>query len=399
MNINDHSFAKTMHLNSTHALPPTDLGEEPLIRYLNQILIDAVLLGISDLHFEPYENSYRIRSRKDGILHETARLPLKLAPRLTSRLKILSNLDISERRLPQDGRFKIDDISELKGIDFRISSCPTLFGEKIVIRILEFLSKKFNIDDLGLEGFQKELLLNHLQKPQGLILVTGPTGSGKTRTLYSSINLLNSINRNIISCEDPIEIYLPGINQVNVNLKAGLTFANALRSFLRQDPDVIMIGEIRDLETASIAIQAAQTGHLVLSTVHTNSAVETINRLLHMGIPPYQLATSCSLVIAQRLIRLLCSHCKITSLLPQQFSPNLEPNQCKHCKLGYSGRTAIYECMPISTEIQNLILNNASVIELKHLAVKEGMWDLRRSALHKVELGISSLEEVYRVVG
>jgi type IV pilus assembly protein PilB len=392
--------------------PNLDNDDEPLIGYVNQLLIEAVDQTISDLHFEPHESFYRIRVRKDGILYEHRRLPLKLIPRLTSRLKIMAKLDISERRLPQDGRFKINDISKLKDIDFRVSCCPTLFGEKVVVRILPTFSQNNNLEALGFESFQKALLLECLQKPQGLILVTGPTGSGKTRSLYSALNILNRCHRNIISCEDPVEICVPGITQVNVNLKAGLTFANALRSFLRQDPDVIMIGEIRDAETAEIATKASETGHLVLSTLHTNSAAETINRLIHMGIPYYQLATSLTLIVAQRLIRILCSHCKILNQYPETiipasypsmepsiiYSPNLQSTpSCPHCKFGYQGRTAIYECMPLSMDLQKMILNKASVLDLENQALQEGMWNLRTSAMNKVKQGITSLEEVFRV--
>lgn len=385
-----------------------DAEELPLIQFINNLLVDAVQQGISDLHFEPYDNYYRLRIRQDGILYEISKLPLKLKDSLVSRLKIMSNLDISERRLPQDGRFNIDQAAQ---IDFRISTCPTLFGEKIVIRILDLKQSQFDIDNLGFEAHQKELLLSYLQKPQGMILVTGPTGSGKTLSLYTAVNLLNTEHCNILTCEDPIEIYLPGINQVNINVKAGLNFANALRAFLRQDPDIIMLGEIRDLETAEIAIKASQTGHLLLSTLHTNSATATINRLMHMGIPHFNLASSLSLIIAQRLARRLCQSCKIPYTLPGKILEPLgfatdkldeillfKPNGCVNCKNGYKGRIGIYELLAITPNIQRAILNHENTIELQRKAEQEGMWSLKKAAFNKVRGGITSLEEIQRVI-
>lgn len=396
-------------LNNRSSLSLSSPADElPLIQWLNQLLISAVAEGVSDLHFEPYENYSRLRVRQDGILYETAKLPLKVGPQIISRLKILSNLDISERRLPQDGRFKID---QMPHIDFRLSSCPTLFGEKIVVRILDLKQTHFDIDQLGFESAQKNLLLTHLYKPQGMILVTGPTGSGKTLTLYSAVHLLNTEARNILTCEDPIEIYLPGINQVNINLKAGLTFANILRAFLRQDPDIIMLGEIRDLETAEIAIKAAQTGHLLLSTLHTNSAIATIDRLMQMGVLNFNLASSLTLVIAQRLARRLCPHCKS----PSAFSPaallqlgfTLEdienamffsPTGCEYCHNGYRGRIGIYELLSIDPNIQRSILKGEHSIQLREIAEKNGMLNLKKAAFHKVIQGITSLEEIQRVI-
>lgn len=424
-NINAKTIAKANAIANAHgdAIAKTNSQDMPLIQFLNNLLLEAVQKNVSDLHFELYENHYRLRSRRDGILYETTHLPLKFAPQIASRLKILSNLDISERRLPQDGRFKISALSnnpkydscDFSHINFRISSCPTLFGEKIVVRILDSKQTQFNIDALGFEPFQKEILLKHLYKPQGMILVTGPTGSGKTLSLYTAIHLLNTSERNILSCEDPVEIYLPGINQVNINLKAGLNFPNTLRAFLRQDPDVIMLGEIRDLETAEIAVKAAQTGHLVLSTLHTNSAIETINRLMHMGVASFNLASALTLVIAQRLVRRLCQFCKIKlpefpasqvslqmGFVPEDiqalsfFGPN--PTGCEACQNGYNGRMGIYELLPISSELQMAILKGNHAVDLQKKAEQQGMWNLKQVAFNKVKQGITSLEEVQRVI-
>ena len=389
----------------------TEAEDAPIVRFINKIILDAVNMGASDLHFEPYEKIYRVRFRHDGMLFEHASPPVNIAARFSARLKVMSRLDISERRIPQDGRFKMR-ISNTRTIDFRVSTCPTLFGEKIVMRILDPSSAKLGIDALGYEDFQKDLFMKAIFKPQGLVLVTGPTGSGKTVSLYTALNILNTAERNISTCEDPVEINLAGINQVNVNVKAGLTFGIALRAFLRQDPDVIMVGEIRDLETAEIAVKAAQTGHMVLSTLHTNSAADTLTRLINMGIPSYNLATSVTLVIAQRLARRLCVNCKIPEEVPEAallqvgftpeeiptlkiFGPNVKG--CEKCKEGYKGRVGLYEVMNVSHAISSIIMAGGNSIDLSKQAAAEGMWDLRRSALNKVKLGQTSLEEVYRV--
>lgn len=391
------------------ALTGTETDEAPIVRFINKLLLDAVNTGASDLHFEPYEKSYRIRFRQDGILSEISSPPVTLSPRISARLKVMSRLDISERRVPQDGRFKMR-ISSHRVIDFRVSTCPTLFGEKVVMRVLDPSSTKLDADTLGFEDFQKQLFLKNIHKPQGMVIVTGPTGSGKTVTLYTALNILNTPEVNISSCEDPVEINLPGINQVNVNVKAGLTFASALRAFLRQDPDIIMVGEIRDLETAEIAIKAAQTGHMVLSTLHTNSAADSLTRLINMGIPAYNLATSVSLVIAQRLARKLCPNCKVPVTIPEHALLELGfkedelksltlfgPKGCELCKEGYKGRIAIYELMPVTPAIGNIVMEGGNAIALSEQALKEGMWDLRRSVLHKVKQGLVSLEEINRV--
>lgn len=386
-----------------------DSEDAPVVRFINKIILDAVNSGASDLHFEPYEKTYRIRVRRDGILYENATPPVNIANRFSARLKVMARLDISERRIPQDGRFKMR-LSNNRTIDFRVSTCPTLFGEKIVLRVLDPSSARLGIDALGYESAQKELFMNAIHKPQGMVLVTGPTGSGKTVSLYTALNILNTNDVNISTCEDPVEINLPGINQVNVNIKAGLTFSVALRAFLRQDPDVIMVGEIRDLETAEIAVKAAQTGHMVLSTLHTNSASDTLTRMINMGIPAYNLATSITLVIAQRLARLLCQHCKIPATVPENallqlgFSkdeiPTLqlfEPKGCEKCKHGYKGRIGIYEVLYVTPLISNIIMSGGNAIEIYAAAVKEGMWDLRKAGLNKVKQGLTSLEELFRI--
>lgn len=387
----------------------TETEDAPIVRFINKIILEAVNSGASDLHFEPYEKTYRVRFRRDGILYEHATPPVNIAARFAARLKVMSRMDISERRIPQDGRFKMR-ISNNRAIDFRVSSCPTLFGEKIVMRILDPSSAKIGIDALGYEDFQKELFLKALHKPQGMFLVTGPTGSGKTISLYTGLNILNTTERNISTCEDPIEINLPGINQVNVNIKAGLTFATTLRAFLRQDPDVIMVGEIRDLETAEIAVKAAQTGHMVLSTLHTNSAADTLTRLINMGIPAYNLATSVTIVIAQRLARKLCQVCKTPmdipepALLQMGFKPEeiptlkvYGPKGCEQCKDGYKGRLGVFEIMPVTPEISKIIMAGGNAIDLYNQAIKEGMWDLKQSCLYKVKMGLTSLEEISRI--
>jgi len=374
------------------------------------VMLDAIKRGASDIHFEPYERSYRIRFRLDGVLKEVATPPVQLAIKLSARLKVMSRLDIAERRVPQDGRIKMK-ISKNRAIDFRVSTCPTLFGEKTVMRILDSSSATLGIDSLGYEPFQKQLYMEALARPHGMILVTGPTGSGKTVSLYTGLNILNTEDTNISTAEDPVEIMLPGINQVNINPKVGLTFAGALRAFLRQDPDVIMVGEIRDLETAEIALKAAQTGHLVLSTLHTNDAPKTLTRLVDMGVKPYAIATSVSLIIAQRLARRLCNSCKAKldipdeALLKEGFTPEeiatglqiFGPVGCTQCTDGYKGRTGIYEVMPVSEEIGRIIMTGGSVLDIKEQAKREGVWGLRQSALSKVKMGVTSLEEINRV--
>jgi type IV pilus assembly protein PilB len=383
--------------------------EAPIIRFVNKIILDAINCDASDIHFEPYENEYRVRYRIDGVLQEIARPPSNLSGRLASRIKVMADLDISEKRLPQDGRFKLR-LSKKRSVGFRINTCPTLFGEKIVLRILDPTMAKVGIDKLGFEDKQRECFEQTIKRNQGMTLVTGPTGSGKTVTLYTALNILNQPNINISTVEDPIEIYLSGINQVNVNNKTGLDFAMALRSFLRQDPDVIMVGEIRDTETAEIAIQAAQTGHLVLSTLHTNSAAETLTRLVNMNIAAFNIATSVSLVIAQRLVRCLCTKCRIevklekAVLLDEGFIEEdlkelsiYKPQGCKACKDGYRGRIGIYEVLPITDSIGRIIMSNGSSLDIAERAKKEGMIDLRRAGLLKVKRGITSLEEVNRV--
>ncbi|MBN9289159.1 MAG: type IV-A pilus assembly ATPase PilB [Gammaproteobacteria bacterium 39-13] len=388
----------------------SDVDDAPIVRFVNKVLLDAINRGASDIHFEPYEKSYRVRLRQDGILTEFASPPVNLAPRLAARLKVMSRLDISERRVPQDGRFKMK-LSRNRAIDFRVSTCPTLFGEKVVMRILDPSSAKMGIDALGYEDHQKEAFLHAIHRPQGMVLVTGPTGSGKTVSLYTALNILNVTEVNISTAEDPVEINLPGINQVNVNPKAGLTFSSALRAFLRQDPDIIMVGEIRDLETAEIAVKAAQTGHMVLSTLHTNSAPETLTRLINMGIPAFNLATSVTLVIAQRLARRLCTHCKQPTQFPAEalmdggFTEEeikagitiYEPKECSQCNKGFKGRVGLYEVMPVSEEIGKIIMSGGNAIDISEQMKQEGIISLRRSGLNKVKLGLTSLEEVYRV--
>ena len=385
--------------------------EAPIVKYINKLLVDAIRMGASDLHFEPYERSYRVRYRVDGVLRHIAKPPLQLASRLASRIKVMSQMDISEKRIPQDGRIKLK-VSKTKTIDFRVNSLPTLFGEKLVLRILDPSSAMLGIDALGYEPTQKELFLEALGRSQGMILITGPTGSGKTVSLYTGLNILNNEEVNISTAEDPVEINLDGINQVNVNPKVGLTFAAALRSFLRQDPDVIMVGEIRDLETAEISIKAAQTGHLVMSTLHTNNAPETLTRLRNMGVPSFNIATSVNLVIAQRLARRLCNHCKTPidvpaqSLLEMGFTqqditqPNFQvfqPVGCHECREGYKGRVGIYEVMKITPEISRIIMEDGNALELAEASQKAGFANLRRSGLLKVMQGVTSLQEINRI--
>ncbi|MEO3864299.1 type IV-A pilus assembly ATPase PilB [Rheinheimera fenheensis] len=386
-----------------------DKEDQPIIAFINKMLLDAIRKGASDLHFEPYEKSYRIRFRIDGILHEMASPPVALSTRLSARLKVMSRLDIAEKRVPQDGRIKLK-LSAKKSIDFRVSTLPTLWGEKIVMRILDSDSAMLGIDVLGYEENQKKLYLDALAQPQGMILVTGPTGSGKTVSLYTGLAILNTSETNISTAEDPVEINLAGINQVQVNPRAGLTFASALKAFLRQDPDVVMVGEIRDLETAEIAIKAAQTGHLVLSTLHTNSAPETLTRLLNMGVPSYNVASSVSLIIAQRLARRLCSHCKQPEVLPeaellkQGYTPQqlpglklFKPIGCEHCTNGYKGRVGIYEVMPVSGRMADIIMQGGNSLDIATQAQTEGINNLRQSGLLKAAAGLTSLAEVNRV--
>ena len=387
----------------------SDKEDAPIVVYINKILLDAIKKGASDLHFEPYEKSYRIRFRIDGILSEVSRPSIKLASRMAARLKVMSKLDIAERRVPQDGRIKIA-LSKKKSIDFRVSTLPTMWGEKIVMRILDSSSAMLGIEMLGYEDEQKKIYTEALDQPQGMILVTGPTGSGKTVSLYTGLNILNTPERNISTAEDPVEINLEGINQVQINVKAGLTFPGALRSFLRQDPDIVMVGEIRDLETAEIAIKAAQTGHLVLSTLHTNSAAETLNRLLNMGVPAYNVASSVSIIIAQRLARRLCTQCRVEEHIPehellrQGFLPEQLPQVkiykavgCDHCTGGYKGRVGIYEVIKITESIATIIMEGGNSLEVAEQCQKEGFNNLRQSGLIKAMNGITSLEEINRV--
>jgi type IV pilus assembly protein PilB len=386
------------------------IDDAPVVRFVNKVLLDAIKKGCSDVHFEPYEKTYRVRTRLDGVLRNVATPPPQLAPKVCARLKVMARLDIAERRVPQDGRIKMK-LSKNRSIDFRVNTCPTLFGEKIVLRILDPNSVKIGIDALGYDETQKKLYMDALERPHGMILVTGPTGSGKTVSLYTGLNILNTEERNISTAEDPAEINLPGVNQVNVNPKVGLTFASALKAFLRQDPDIIMVGEIRDLETAEIAIKAAQTGHLVLSTLHTNDAPTTLTRLVDMGVKPFAIATSVRLIIAQRLARKLCDNCKELmdippeALLAEGYTQEEIDNDlriysavgCKSCEAGYKGRAGLFQVLPVTDEIQRIIMSGGNATDIADAAAKEGVWDLRRSALEKVKNGITSLEEVNRV--
>jgi type IV pilus assembly protein PilB len=387
----------------------SEVDDAPVVRFINKILLDAINRGASDIHFEPYEKRYRVRLRQDGILREVASPPVQLAGKLAARLKVMSRLDISEKRVPQDGRIKLT-LSKNKAIDFRVNSCPTLFGEKIVLRILDPSSAKLGIDMLGYEPDQKKFYMDALSRPYGMILVTGPTGSGKTVSLYTGLNILNTEDRNISTAEDPVEINLEGINQVNVNPKVGLTFAAALKAFLRQDPDVVMVGEIRDIETAEIAIKAAQTGHLVLSTLHTNDAPQTLTRLMNIGVPPYNIAGAVNLIIAQRLARRLCNNCKALDDVPPEVLAKegfteeqikgvkiYKPVGCDRCTEGYKGRVGIYQVLPISDATSRLIMRGATAHEIADQARIEGIPDLRQSAIKKVIAGVTSLTEINRV--
>jgi type IV pilus assembly protein PilB len=394
----------------TASVATSDVDDAPVVKFLHKMLIDAFTMRASDLHFEPYEHNYRVRFRIDGELREIASPPIAIKDKLASRIKVISKMDISEKRVPQDGKMKLK-IGPDRVIDFRVSTLPTMFGEKIVIRILDPSSAKLGIDALGYEPVEKERLLEAIARPYGMILVTGPTGSGKTVSLYTCLNLLNNAGVNIATAEDPCEITLPGVNQVSVNDKAGLTFAVALKSFLRQDPDIIMVGEIRDIDTADIAIKAAQTGHLVLSTLHTNDAPTTLTRMRNMGIAPFNIASSVILITAQRLARRLCPKCKKPIDIPQEallkagykadeldgsWKP-YHPVGCSACNNGYKGRVGIYQVMPISEEIQRIILRDGSALDIAEQARHEGVRSLREAGLHKVKLGLTSLEEVLAV--
>jgi type IV pilus assembly protein PilB len=391
------------------SLAGQDADDAPVVRFVNKMLMDAIRLGSSDLHFEPYEKVFRVRLRTDGMLHEVAKPPTHLAGRIAARLKVMASLDISERRKPQDGRIKLR-ISKNRAIDFRVNTLPTLWGEKIVMRILDPTSAQMGIDALGYEPEQKALYLEALSKPQGMILVTGPTGSGKTVSLYTGLNILNTVDINISTAEDPVEINLEGINQVNVNPRHGMDFSQALRAFLRQDPDVIMVGEIRDLETAEIAIKASQTGHMVLSTLHTNSAAETLTRLHHMGVAAFNIATAINLIIAQRLARKLCPYCKVEVDLPREtliaegFPDSkiglfklYSPVGCEHCNAGYKGRVGVYEVVKSTPALERIIMEEGNSLEISEQMRKDGFNDLRTSGLIKAMQGVTSLEEINRV--
>ncbi len=387
-----------------------DVEEAPIVRFVNRIMHDAIRRSASDIHFEPYEKYCRVRLRMDGVLEEIARPPASLAMKVAARLKVMARLNIAERRIPQDGRIRMR-LSGTRSVDFRVNTCPTLFGEKIVCRLLDPSSVRLGIDSLGYDAAQKRAYVDNLMKPYGMILVTGPTGSGKTVSLYAGLNVLNTVDRNISTAEDPAEINVPGINQVNVSPRVGLTFASALRAFLRQDPDVIMVGEIRDLETAEIAIKAAQTGHLVLSTLHTNDGPRTLTRLVDMGVKPYAIASSVSLIIAQRLARRLCNNCKkavelpAEALLGEGFAPAdveamtsvFQATGCNRCNGGYSGRIGIYQVMPVTEPIGRIIMQGGNVMQIAEQAAEDGVADLRMSGLRTVREGITSLEEINRI--
>ena len=396
--------------NKKEEADSSEVDDTPVVRFVNKVFLDAINKKASDLHFEPYEKRYRVRFRIDGILREVASPPLNMAPRITARIKVMSKMDTAERRVPQDGRIKMN-ISKSRSIDFRVNTCPTLFGEKIVLRILDSSSAQLGIDVLGYEDDQKQLYLDALANPYGMILVTGPTGSGKTVSLYTGLNILNTEDTNISTAEDPVEINLEGINQVNVNPKVGLDFGSALRAFLRQDPDIVMVGEIRDLETAEIAIKAAQTGHMVMSTLHTNDAPQTLARLVNMGVPPFNIASAVNLIIAQRLGRRLCNECKEVDDIPKEalleegFTEEdiaegmtiYKPVGCDQCDKGNKGRVGIYQVMPVSEEIGRIIMQNGNAMDIADQAAKDGIDDLRRSGLKKVKAGIMGLKELNRV--
>ena len=388
-----------------------DPNDAPIVKYVNKVLVDAINRGASDIHIEPFERELRIRFRIDGILHKITTQPISFAPRIIARIKIISKLDIAERRVPQDGRVKLK-ISKTKAFDFRVNTLPTIYGEKVVMRILDSSSANLDLNVLGFSADQLELYQRVISRPYGMVLITGPTGSGKTVTLYSALSMLNTPSKNISTVEDPVEILLPGITQVNINEKANLDFADALRAFLRQDPDIIMLGEIRDLETAEIAIKASQTGHMVLSTLHTNDAPSTLTRLLNMGVPAFNVASAVHLILAQRLIRKLCMNCKKPVDLPEKvlveagFAEDelkklelfqAEENGCGSCTEGYRGRAGIFQVMPISEQIKTLIMEGCTEQDIEQAALREGVADLRRSGLDKVRDGVTSLEEIERV--
>jgi type IV pilus assembly protein PilB len=386
-----------------------DIDEAPVVRFVNKVLLDAINGGASDIHFEPYEKNFRVRFRQDGMLREVASPPVNLASRLIARIKVMSRMNIAEKRVPQDGRIKMV-LSRNRSIDFRVNTCPTLYGEKVVLRILDPTSAQVGIEALGFEEEQQKAFLNAISKPYGMVLVTGPTGSGKTVSLYTALNMLNKPDVNISTVEDPVEIQVTGINQVNQNTKTGLTFAEALRAFLRQDPDIVMVGEIRDLETAEIAVKAAQTGHLVLSTLHTNDAPQTLTRLANMGIPPFNIASSVLLIMAQRLARRLCPHCKAPDELPREalleegFTEEqldglvvYKPVGCDRCNQGYKGRVGIFQVMPVSETMGRIIMEGGNSLQLADQAIVEGVAPLRQSGLRKVRDGVTSLEEINRV--
>ncbi len=390
----------------------SEIDDAPVVRFVNKVLLDAIKKGASDLHFEPYEKFYRVRFRIDGVLQEVAKPPIALTNKIAARIKVMSRLDVSERRVPQDGRIKLK-LSKTKAIDFRVSTCPTLYGEKAVMRILDSDAAKLQIDQLGYEDFQKELFLKNLHKPYGMFLVTGPTGSGKTVSLYTGINILNTADINISTAEDPVEINLPGVNQVQVDERTGMTFAKALKAFLRQDPDIILVGEIRDLETGSIAVKAAQTGHMVMSTLHTNDGPQTLTRLQDMGVPAFAVATSINLITAQRLARRLHPDYRQQVVIPnsallEEGMPEewlegddtimFEPGDGgADCPSGYKGRTGLYQVMPISDELKRMIIEGANAVQLADQASREGIWDLRTSGLAKAKQGVTSLTEINRV--
>ena len=388
----------------------TDIDDTPVVRFVNKVLLDAINKGASDIHLEPYEKEFRVRFRSDGVLHEVSSPPRSLAMRIIARLKVMSRMNIAERRVPQDGRIRMQ-LSKNRAIDFRVNTLPTLYGEKVVLRILDASAAQIGVDALGFEEEQKNLFIEAINKPYGMVLVTGPTGSGKTVSLYTGLNMLNSVDRNISTCEDPVEINVHGINQVNVNNKAGLDFSLALRAFLRQDPDIIMVGEIRDLETAEISVKAAQTGHLVLSTLHTNDAPQTLSRLANMGVPPYSIASAVHLIMAQRLARRLCTKCKKEHDIPREtllksgFTEEqmtgkfkiYEAVGCDNCTAGYKGRVGIYQVMPVSEEMGRIIMEGGNALQLEEQSKAEGVADLRVSGLKKVADGITSMEELDRV--